>query len=45
MRSITGAGELLMTIGYYGLVSRVLENVEVDIEDHDPLQGTEFRRG
>lgn len=27
--------ELLMTVGYYMLVSRVLENVEVEIEDHD----------
>jgi len=37
--------ELLMTIGYYGLVSRVLENVEVDIEEGNPLEGSEFRRG
>jgi 4-carboxymuconolactone decarboxylase len=37
--------ELLMTIGYYGLVSRVLENVEVDIEDGRPLEGLELRRG
>jgi len=37
--------ELLMTIGYYGLVARVLENVEVDIEDGNPLEGTEWRRG
>jgi len=37
--------ELLMTIGYYGLVSRVLENVQVDIEDGDPLEGLELRRG
>jgi 4-carboxymuconolactone decarboxylase len=25
--------ELLMTIGFYMLVSRLLENLEVDIED------------
>lgn len=31
--------ELLMTIGFYLLVSRVLENVEVDIEDGNPLEG------
>jgi len=36
--------ELLMTIGYYGLVSRVLENVEVDIEEGNPLEGTEWQR-
>jgi len=37
--------ELLMTIGYYLLVSRVLENVEVDIEDGNPLEGLELRHG
>jgi len=37
--------ELLMTIGYYGLVSRVLENVEVDIEEGNPLEGMEPGRG
>jgi 4-carboxymuconolactone decarboxylase len=36
--------ELLMTIGYYMLVSRVLENVEVDIEDHD-VGKLELRHG
>jgi 4-carboxymuconolactone decarboxylase len=31
--------EIVMTIGYYMLVCRVLENFEVDIEDKDPLAG------
>ena len=35
--------ELLMTIGFYLLVSRVLENVEVDIEDGNPLEGLDLR--
>lgn len=37
--------ELIMTIGYYLLVSRVLENVEVDIEEGKPLEGLELRHG
>lgn len=31
--------EIVMTIGYYMMVCRILENFEVDIEDKDPLAG------
>jgi alkylhydroperoxidase family enzyme len=36
---LSGQGwlELLMTVGYYMLVSRVLENAEIEIETDDPL--------
>ena len=43
-----GAAELILTVGYYNMVSRFLESARVPIEATDLLAGTtpqEFVRG
>ncbi len=39
-----GARELILTVGYYNMVSRFLESTRVPLEEGDPLGGTDPER-